>query len=456
MKVTKIVRVRKASKENFAAEEKDIKISSALENADVKKFAEKAEEKPKETPKPEKKAEEKPKTIFIEEINVKKSSDGVEKSSLSAAQETAKSEKIPQKKPNNVQVISDAPKPAKEKKKEMPEIVLSREEFREVNETAQPKKAEPEAVKKTTTKAMSREKINELYSDKDIEQVETVEIDDVNNMALGKNGTLLIKYIGTNEVIHIPDTITSIGKYAFRGNKSAKTIIMSDSVKTVDRFAFAHCVNLEEIVFSRNLESIGENAFLKCQRLKELDLPNSLKNIGKGAFGRCSSIRKLIFPGQIKRINDLSFFACRNLNRVIISHSVEAIGNAAFSECYGLKKIVIADSVTSIGESAFSWCRSLEEITIPSSVKTVGSWAFYGCTKLTDVRISVQTKDVRDDAFCGCENIYNVKIAEFEGVDYNQTTVKKGQKLILRILKQVNRKKAERYAREHNISTMFM
>ncbi|MDO4864590.1 MAG: leucine-rich repeat domain-containing protein, partial [Ruminococcus sp.] len=132
----------------------------------------------------------------------------------------------------------------------------------------------------------SSERIAELYKDQDIERDETARIDDVNNMALGKDGTLLIKYIGTNEVVKIPSNITTIGKYAFRGNESAKRIIMSDSVKVVDKFAFAHCVHLEEIVFSKNLETIGENAFLKCQRVKELDLPNSLKSIGKGAFGR--------------------------------------------------------------------------------------------------------------------------------------------------------------------------
>ena len=121
-----------------------------------------------------------------------------------------------------------------------------------------------------------------------------------------------------------------------------------------------------------------------------------------------------------------------------------------------MKKIIISESVTSIGESAFSWCRTLEEINIPASVKVIGSWAFYGCEKLADLKLSINTKDIRDDAFCGCENIYNVKIAEFDGVDYNQAMVKKGHKIVLKVLKQINRNKAERYAREHGISMMFI
>ena len=465
MKVNKIVKVRKVSKS-----EVELKNASAVwgETHDAKK----SEEKPKEPPKPEKKAEEKPKetpkpekntTVFVEEINVK--------SSKTQKMQDISYKNNPQKNP---EIVNAESLKKVITKREIPEIVLPGEAFREVKPVeiakkpavenksaekvaAEVKKPDNKVVeKKTSSKTISREKFDELYSDKDVEQVETVEIDDINNMALAKNGTLLIKYIGTNEVVHIPDTITTIGKYAFRGNKTAKRIVMSDSVKIVDRFAFAHCVNLEEIVFSRNLEVIGENAFLKCQRINELDFPNSLKTIGKGAFGRCNSLRKLNFPPQLKKINDLCFYSCRNLNRVVISDSIEAVGNAAFSECYSLKKVIIADSVATIGESAFSWCRSIEELVFPSSVKTVGSWAFYGCGKLTDIKISIETKDVREDAFCGCENLQNIRIAEFEGEGYNQVIVKRGHKLILRILKQVNRKKAERYAREHGISMMFV
>ena len=352
---------------------------------------------------------------------------------------------------------TSTPKPAPEKEVRADEKKPTSVHGAEPKVMAVPGKgADPLKVKADSGSGLVNDRIAELYKDEDIERDETARIDDVNNMALGKDGTLLIKYIGTNEVIKIPSNITTIGKYAFRGNESAKKIIMSDSVKVVDKFAFAHCVHLEEIVFSKNLESIGENAFLKCMRLKELDLPNSLKTIGKGAFGRCSSIRKLVFPSGIKKISDLTFYSCRNLNRVIVSGNIESIGNAAFSECYGLKKILISDSVTSIGESAFSWCRSLEEITIPPSVKSIGSWAFYGCQNLTNVKLSLMTKDIRDDAFSGCENIYDVHINEFDNSNISMNDTKKGHKQVIKILKQVNRKKAERYANEHGISTLFL
>ena len=112
--------------------------------------------------------------------------------------------------------------------------------------------------------------------------------------------------------------------------------------------------------------------------------------------------------------------------------------------------------MTFIGESAFSWCRSLETIHIPTSVKTIGNWAFYGCQNLMTLKISWQSKDIKEDAFTGCESLYNVKISEFDNKDIPMDEIKKGHKQVVRVFKQVNRKKAEKYAREHGISMLFM
>lgn len=298
--------------------------------------------------------------------------------------------------------------------------------------------------------------IEELYSDKNIESDMNAVIDSANNMATDKSGKLLIKYIGKNEIIHIPAEITTIGKYAFSGNKYIKKIIMSDSVKIVDKFAFSFCINLETVIFSGNLESIGENSFYKCSSLRELNFPNSLKTIGKGAFGKCSSVTVLNFPSQLKKISDFSFCECTSLSRINISKSVETIGVSAFSKCHRLIRLSIADSVQIIGDNAFSWCSALESVVIPPSVKTIGSFAFFGCNNLSDLKVSVNLKDVRDEAFSSCDRIDAVSIAELAGSNFNANYVKKAHRLTLRILKQISQRKAERYANEHKLNKIFI
>ena len=89
-------------------------------------------------------------------------------------------------------------------------------------------------------------------------------------------------------------------------------------------------------------------------------------------------------------------------------------------------------------------------------MKAVGNWAFYGCQNLTDLKVSYHTKDIKEDAFCGCENLFNVHIIEFDNDNVSMDEVKKGRRHVIRILKQVNRKRAESYAREYGISMLFI
>ena len=66
------------------------------------------------------------------------------------------------------------------------------------------------------------------------------------------------------------------------------------------------------------------------------------------------------------------------------------------------------------------------------------------------------TKDIKEDAFCGCESLCNINISEFDDENIPLDLIRKGHKATIRILKQINRKKAERYAREHGFSTLFI
>ena len=70
--------------------------------------------------------------------------------------------------------------------------------------------------------------------------------------------------------------------------------------------------------------------------------------------------------------------------------------------------------------------------------------------------MSIQTKDIRDDAFANCNNVYDVNILEFDLDNISMSDIKKGHKMTIKVLKQVNRKKAERYARDHGFSTLFI
>ena len=154
----------------------------------------------------------------------------------------------------------------------------------------------------------------------------------------------------------IPDSVTSIGDYAFSGCSSLSNIVIPDSVTDIGKCAFSHCSSLSNIVIPDSVTSIGNDAFLRCSSLSNIVISDSVTSIGNGAFLGCSSLSNIVIPD-----------------------SVTSIGNYAFSDCSSLSSIVIPDSVTDIGNDAFSHCSYLSNIVIPNSVISIGDRAFRDC-----------------------------------------------------------------------------
>ncbi len=150
----------------------------------------------------------------------------------------------------------------------------------------------------------------------------------------------------------IPESVTSIGDYAFYGRDldSAK---IPYSVTSIGEYAFAYNKNLYSISISDSVNSIEKGVFSNCENLKYLKIGNSVKSIG-----------------------DYTFYECKNLSYVTISNSVESIGDYAFYKCKNLRDVIIVGSVNSIGEYAFFGCTNLIEITIPKQVTSIGERAF--------------------------------------------------------------------------------
>ena len=60
----------------------------------------------------------------------------------------------------------------------------------------------------------------------------------------------------------IPDSVTSIGDYAFSTNYFTGPLTIPDSVTSIGRGSFSVCYNFTQlIIISSNLTSIGDNAF---------------------------------------------------------------------------------------------------------------------------------------------------------------------------------------------------
>ena len=137
--------------------------------------------------------------------------------------------------------------------------------------------------------------------------------------------------------------------------------------------------SLKSIIIPNSVKSIGHYAFWGCASLKSITIPVGVVCIGCGAFGNCSSLTRIEIPNGVNGINSFTFNGCGSLESVIIPDSVTSNGNAAFQWCSSLICITIPYSVTSIGDFAFGHCKSLVDVIIPNSVTNVGDNSFAAC-----------------------------------------------------------------------------
>ena len=176
--------------------------------------------------------------------------------------------------------------------------------------------------------------------------------------------------------ITIPESVTSIGSFAFSECTFLESITIPDSVTSIRESAFWACISLNSVTIPRSVTSIGDFAFSECSSLRSVTIPDSVTSIGNTAFYGCKSLESVTIPASVTSIGDWAFSDCKSLENVTIPDSVTSIGESAFSGCTLLTSVTIPDSVTSIGESAFYWCDSLKSVTIPKSIKTIGKDAF--------------------------------------------------------------------------------
>ena len=241
----------------------------------------------------------------------------------------------------------------------------------------------------------------------------------------------------------IPNSVTSIGEFAFYGCSGLTSVTIPNSVTSIGNGAFKECSDLTSITIGNGVTSIDKLTFEGCSGLTSITIPNSVTSIGERAFSSCSNLTSVDIPNSMTSIGNSAFSGCKGLTSITIPNSVTSIGERAFNDCSGLtsitvksgntvydsrnncnaiiktasntlvagcKNTVIPNSVTSIGKYAFADCTGLTSITIPNSVTSIDSWAFQGCSGLTSITIPNSVTFIGDVAFNGCKGLTSVTI----------------------------------------------
>ena len=280
---------------------------------------------------------------------------------------------------------------------------------------------------------------------KDNEYYALIKVDNASEFEPHPQTALLLTYVHSSSIT-IPDSVKAIGDRTFYGSTAISTITFGENsqLKSIGEDAFYNSY-LASINLPDSLLSIGDYAFSNCSKLTSISLPDNLISIGEDAFWSCVNLRSIEIPLSVTSVGEDAFSACKNLviyceaktkpsgwssswkylgtitvDGVWVSENCPVIWDCKNNNIaddgyiygitidginYAIKgtnakvirtnisgEVIIPSTityntqtykVTSIGREAFFNCMSLTSIVIPDSITSIESLAFSSCYNLT-------------------------------------------------------------------------
>ena len=242
------------------------------------------------------------------------------------------------------------------------------------------------------------------------------------------------------QTVNLPDTLTRIGYAAFQ-HCAIDSLVIPDSVESIGEFAFVQCLGLESVTLSAGLKEVADSAFYDCEHMETVIIPEGITRIGPMAFWHCLNLCSADLPETLESIGEKAFLRT-SLESVNIPDRLTEMdptawketgslssfrvsdGNPAFSSADGVlfdkagsallcypegkagTEYIIPDTVKTVGDRAFSDCTMLTSVVLPEGLETIGSKAFYR-SGVETVELPDSVKKL-DGSSWGCTGSYEI------------------------------------------------
>ena len=178
----------------------------------------------------------------------------------------------------------------------------------------------------------------------------------------GTTGTVTIpssiEYLGQTY------TVSQVGYKSFYNVTGLTSVSLPNTITSVGGYAFSLCTNLTTAVVPKT----GSYMFSGCTALADVTITDETSDISMAAFTNCTSLAHIDLPAQAKTIGTNAFCYCTALDSVVIPSTVTSIGMQAFTYCTSLKYIVLPASLTTLGNDVFYYANKIESMVAKNPV----------------------------------------------------------------------------------------
>ena len=130
--------------------------------------------------------------------------------------------------------------------------------------------------------------------------------------------------------------VTELGEYSFNGS-DITSVRIPNTITTIGQYAFQLCKKLSTITFPSSVYNIGEGV-CAYSGLMWVYFEGSLSTIPSHAFRECA-IAEITLPKYVYTIGDYAFYDNVGLNNITIPSSLRTVGRNAFEYCYDVRDV---------------------------------------------------------------------------------------------------------------------
>lgn len=230
----------------------------------------------------------------------------------------------------------------------------------------------------------------------------------------------LLYAVNNCESITLPESLTSIGNWTFRGMSKLGSIIIPNAVTTIGEYAFADDSELESAKLSTSCAWLKEGLFSKCGKLQAITIPTVVTKMDTQMFTNCKALKTVTFEDGTDLIEmdygssskEYGLFRDCPVETLYLgrwlSYNTDVSTHSPFYSIAELKNLTLGKNLKVVDKYMFSYCTGLEDLYIPDNITSVNMWGFRGCTSLKSVRFSEALSQISDYGFSGCTSLDNV------------------------------------------------